>query len=328
MESTQAGNGHKKCRNFLIPIFAQYLSFHKLKNKCFSEAKLTSSEEVLFFLNGDAMVSNFRKYQEDLEKLIKMGNELYDSMCLEFASEEAKKGYLKHLSKLKKSPENLKKYLKDLPSFRFDYQIWYSEALAVLKQMLPDRVENFTKQYEKPKVKRKDITFENYVIEDALTGLQVTHGTKVIADASAAISKFGQQLYIIKSIQQRFESSLFDMKQLVQADIFDSELESARELLKKGFVRGSAVVGGVVLEKHLAQACTNHNINVPGKNPTISNYNNKLRDGGVYETPTWRRINFLADIRNQCCHKSKKEPKKEDVEDLIDGVEKIIKTIF
>ncbi len=44
------------------------------------------------------------------------------------------------------------------------------------------------------------------------------------------------------------------------ADLFDSELESAKELSKKGFLRAGGALAGVVLEKHLAQVMTNHGL--------------------------------------------------------------------
>jgi len=115
---------------------------------------------------------------------------------------------------------------------------------------------------------------------------------------------------------------------LVQADLFDSELEAAKELNKKGFVRGAGAIAGVVLEKHLAQVCENHNVKVSKKNPGINDYNQLLKDNEVIEVKDWRFIQHLADLRNLCDHDKKKEPKKEDIDELIDGVEKVSKTIF
>jgi hypothetical protein len=86
----------------------------------------------------------------------------------------------------------------------------------------------------------------------------------------------------------RFESSLFDIRQLVQADVFDSELAGA--------------IAGVVLEKHLAQVCRNHNVTVSKKHPTINDFNGLLKDNNVIETPQWRLIQHLADLRNLCDH--------------------------
>ncbi|PIP60385.1 hypothetical protein COX00_03620 [Candidatus Uhrbacteria bacterium CG22_combo_CG10-13_8_21_14_all_47_17] len=59
----------------------------------------------------------------------------------------------------------------------------------------------------------------------------MTHGwekEKVIG-TDAVIPRSRQQLEIVKSIKKRFESPLFDIKQLVQADISDLELEVAKE---------------------------------------------------------------------------------------------------
>ena len=221
------------------------------------------------------------------------------------------------------------KIIKQLPDFNTDYQQWYSESLALLEQLLPNRVEDFTNLYKKPKTKRSKITVENYVLEDALQGLSITNalGKKVVGPDSA-ISLFIQQLNIIKSVRKRFESSLFDIKQLVQADLFDSELDTARELNKKGFIRAAGAIAGVVLEKHLLQVCDNHKIRVRKKNPTINDLAQLLKDNNVIETPEWRKIQHLADLRNLCSHKKITDPSKDDIDELINGVSKIIKTLF
>jgi len=228
--------------------------------------------------------------------------------------------------------EERDKFVEKIPSFTDTYQIWYSEALVLLNQLLPIRVSDFVKLYERPKTSRKNITYENYVIEDALQGLVISTGSssykKIIADSKAAIPKFRQQLSILKSVERRFKSSLFDIKQLVQADLFDSELGAAKELAKKGFLRGGGAIAGVVLEKHLSQVCDNHKVKITKKNPSISDYNDKLKGANIYETPTWRKIQHLGDLRNLCDHNKKTAPKPDDVEELISGVEKIVKTLF
>ena len=71
----------------------------------------------------------------------------------------------------------------------------------------------------------------------------------------SAIILFECQLGIVKSAQRRFESSLFDIQKIVRADLFDSEIDAARKLLKNGFLRAAGALAGVVLEKHLEQVC-------------------------------------------------------------------------
>ncbi len=216
-----------------------------------------------------------------------------------------------------------------MPSFKGEYQTWYSEAQALIKQLLPDRLQDFIRYYEKPKG-RKEITVENYRIEDLLQGLTGTRGyqKEVVVGPSAAIPHFQQQLAILASVKERFESSLFNISELVQADLFDSELDAAKELSKKKFTRAAGALAGVVLERHLSQVCENHNIRIRNRSPGISNLNDALKENNVIELPDWRFIQHLADIRNLCDHNKEKEPSVEQVDDLIAGVMKVIKTIF
>jgi len=271
------------------------------------------------------MDMNLEKYKEDLNKLISRGDRLFNSIQYECHKEKFEEELEKHLKTKKKIDE----FKKDLLNFNQNYQQWYSEALALIKFLLPDRLDDFIKLYEKPQ-NRKEIKYGNYVIEDYLQGLTVTRGwdKEKVVGPDAAIPQFQQQLNILKSAQKRFESSLFDIKQLVQADLFDSELESARELNKKGFTRGAGAVAGVVLEKHLAQVCKNHNIKVSKKDPSINDFNQLLKRNNVIEIKDWRFIQHLADLRNLCDHDKKREPKNEEIEELIGGVEKVMKTIF
>ena len=269
------------------------------------------------------MTSNLDRYKNDLEILIEKGQMLYIAIQADCFPKEIE-------AQFDKAYGNEGKVLfSALPSFEDEYQTWYSEAKVFLKQLLPDRLEDFVRHYEKPR-NRKTISFENYKIEDYLQGLKLTRGweKEKVVGPDAAIPQFKQQLAIVKAVRKRFESSLFDIHQLVQADLFDSELEVAAELLKNKFNRAAGAVAGVVLEGHLAQVCKNHSIKVTKKSPTISDLNNVLKEDDVIETPQWRFIQHLADIRNLCDHKKKVEPTEGQVSDLIAGVTKTTKTLF
>lgn len=267
--------------------------------------------------------SNLAKYEAELDTLHKKGELLLLSMQRATHPSAFAETYKKILK------GTYDEFVKKLPVFSTEYQSWYSETHAVIKQLLPDRLQDFIRHYEKPK-QRKDITWTNYVIEDYLQGLKVTRGyqKEIVVDSSAAIPQFEQQLAILKSAQGRFKSSLFDIRQLVQADLLDSELAGARSLLKNRFYRAAGALAGVVVEKHLAEICANHNLTVSKKNPTISDFNDLLKTSGTIEAAQWRSIQYLGDIRNLCVHNKNKEPGDSDVEDLISGAEKLTKTLF
>lgn len=266
------------------------------------------------------MRNDIEKYKKDLESLIDKSGLLYNAIQYECYPEEFEEA----------AGEKADDYINSLPEFRDEYQTWYSESKVLLKQLLPDRLDDFVRHYEKPK-KRKDITFESYRIEDYLQGLNVTTSgweKKKVVGPDAALPHFRQQRAILKSVLARFESSLFDIRQLIQADLFDSELESSRELLKKGFIRASGAITGVVLEEHLDQVTKNHNIKYRKKNPSISYFNDLLKKKDVLDTPTWRQIQRLGDLRNLCSHNKDRKPTEKEIQELINGVEKLTKTLF
>jgi hypothetical protein len=215
--------------------------------------------------------------------------------------------------------------------FEKNYQLWYTEALALIKQLMPDRFLEFSQLYQGDG-KRKKIDGTTYHIQDWLNGMraaaELSYGKKHFNDLVTVSMRFNTQLQIVKSVRARFESSLFDIAQLVRADLFDSELDAARELAKNGFIRGAGAIAGVVLEKHLAQVCTNHNVPTRKQHPTISDLNDVLKTANVLDVPTWRQIQRLGDIRNLCDHSKQREPTKEEVVELIDGVDKVAKTLF
>ena len=253
---------------------------------------------------------NVERYKKDIESLIGLG----EKMKNEFATA---------ISKEKEESSTLK--------FFNNYQDWYTEAHAIIQQLLSSRVAEFEALYfSDPKRKKMDnIT---YSIQDWLLGVRSAindfTGKKNFHDAGVIVMKFQTQLSILKTVRKRLRSSLFEIKQLLQADIFDNELDAAEELLKKGFVRASGAVAGVVLESHLETVCGNHDIRITKKRSTIADYNDLLKKSNVLDTKDWRRIQFLGDIRNLCDHKKKAEPKKEELEDLIGGVKKVMKNIF
>lgn len=260
-----------------------------------------------------AVESNITKFKDELKDLIHEGELLHISLALDLGLADKKK-IEKQLSEVK------------LPKFKERYEQWYSLSMQVVKQILPDRFSDFVKQYKDEK--RKQTDYLTYGISDYMIGLQTTRGREIIADGKAAFPKFEQQLNILKSAKSRLESSLFDMLEILQADLFDNELDSATELCKKGFVRGAGAVAGVVLEKHLGHICAKHNITTRKRDPTINDLNQLLKDGSVIDVPMWRFIQHLGDIRNLCDHNKDRDPTKEEVEDLISGVQKVIKTLF
>jgi hypothetical protein len=260
------------------------------------------------------MASKFESLKKDVETLVAAGDLLYYAMAEEIGKldDTSKKMFEKHKIKL--------------PNFGREYDSWYSEALRVVRQVLPDRADDFVKQYKNEK--RKEIDFLTYCISDYLLGLRTSRYGQTVADKSAALPKMQIQVSILRSVEKRFDSVLFDIRDVLQADFFESELDVARQLAKNGFVRAGGAVAGVVLEKHLKHVCEQHAQKSKKAHPSISDYNQLLKDAAIIDTPSWRFIQHLTDIRNLCDHSKDREPTQQEVLDFVEGVKKVTKTTF
>jgi hypothetical protein len=113
---------------------------------------------------------------------------------------------------------------------------------------------------------------------------------------------------------------LNSFRNLVQAEVFGSELDQARELLSGGYSSAAAVIAGVVLETTLRQLCTDSGLPV-GK---LDRMNSELTKAGAYNLLVQKRITALADIRNNAAHGHPEQFKDNDVSDMISYVESFI----
>jgi len=135
------------------------------------------------------------------------------------------------------------------------------------------------------------------------------------------------QYTILASVYERIDTSLSDMEATMFAELQDLELETAKNLQKIN-LRAAGVIARVILESYLSKVVSNHGLTISKRNPTLSDFNETLKNNNIYDTTAWRKISYLGDVRNICAHKKDVEPTKDQVEDLISGVHWTTKNIF
>ncbi|MDB9409058.1 DUF4145 domain-containing protein [Microcystis aeruginosa CS-558/01A06] len=122
---------------------------------------------------------------------------------------------------------------------------------------------------------------------------------------------------VFLAAKEDFEGGyLSSIKTLVQAEVFDSELEQANELFSSGYHTAAAVIAGVVLETALRELCDRSGI-PHGK---LDKMNSELAKAGVYNKLNQKRITAIADIRNSAAHGKQDEFTVQDVSDMIKDV--------
>jgi hypothetical protein len=221
----------------------------------------------------------------------------------------------------------LKKELTEKYSFQHEYQKWYSKALKVVEFLGKDRFQEFKSYYEIDP-KRKTMSYGNYYIQDYLKGVSPYRWQKPESDTKEeTLKNVYNQYTILISINDRIDTILSDIQTHLLIELQDSELETAKSLLKIN-IRSSGVIAGVILESYLSSVADNHNLTLSKKNPTLSDFNDVLKSNNIIDITVWRKISYLGDIRNICAHKKDIEPTKEQVEELISGVDWVSKNVF
>jgi hypothetical protein len=211
--------------------------------------------------------------------------------------------------------------------FQYDYQRWYTKALKAVASLAPDRHAEFRAYYEVDP-KRKSLSYGTYVIQDYIKGVAPSsHQYSDFDTREQTLICFFNQLTILLAVSERIDSVLSNIEGELYAEIQDGEIAVARQLTK-GSLRAAGALVGVLIEGHLQKVAGAHGLKIAKKNPTIADLNDPLKTASVIDTPAWRKISFLADIRNLCSHKKDAEPTKEQVEELIQGAEWLTKNVF
>lgn len=112
---------------------------------------------------------------------------------------------------------------------------------------------------------------------------------------------------------------------LIAGEVFDSILEQAKALNKKGYKDPSAVLGRVVLEDALKRLAKPEGIE---ENKRASQINDELKKLGKYSQSQWRFIQAWLDIGNAAAHGKFNEYSEAGVEKMIEGIEQFLAVGF
>jgi hypothetical protein len=138
---------------------------------------------------------------------------------------------------------------------------------------------------------------------------------------SGNLNNFLRTQAVFGAAKEDFEGGyLASVRNLVQAEVFDNELEQAKELLSSGYHPAAAVVAGVVLETTLRQLCTARGIQIA----KLDKMNADLAKAGQYNTLVQKRVTSLAAIRNSAAHGDYAAFTKGDVDSMVEDVERLV----
>lgn len=115
---------------------------------------------------------------------------------------------------------------------------------------------------------------------------------------------------------------LFSLRALVEAEVLSDGLEQAEEFLKSGYKDAACIVTGVVLETVLRELCSRRSLPI-GK---LDSMNSELAKTGIYNKSMQKQITAWAGFRNDGAHGNWQGYTKEQIEQMIAGVNGFIAT--
>ena len=135
--------------------------------------------------------------------------------------------------------------------------------------------------------------------------------------------------YEVNEIRGLLEGALDDLEKgfltgqefLIAGEIFDSVLEQAKELNKKGYKDPAAVLARVVVEDALRRIARKEGLDDTKK---ASELNTLLWKKERYTQPRWKRIEVWLTIGNVAAHGKFDEYTSEDVKTMIDEIERFL----
>lgn len=116
---------------------------------------------------------------------------------------------------------------------------------------------------------------------------------------------------------------LFNVRQLVLAEVLDDFIEHATNLLEAGYYRSAAVVAGCVLEDGLRKLCAVNSIDV-GEKPKMDRMNAELAKKGVFNALVQKKVTWMAGLRNQAAHGLDEHLTEADVKELVVAVRRFV----
>jgi len=211
-----------------------------------------------------------------------------------------------------------------LPLFVAEYQRWLSRSLRLVGILGPDRLVEF-QGYYLPDPRRRSVDDSTYCIQDYILAVRPSQDSKFDIHR-AVVLRLTAQVTILQSLESRLEGVFAEIGGELLATLEESELATARRLVKVS-PRAASALTAAILETHLLRVARCHDLKLsPGK-PTIEKLNNLLKEAGVCDDTSWRSTSLVHDKQLEVLTNKKVEPNAATVEGLIAQVESILKRV-
>ncbi len=240
------------------------------------------------------------------------------------------------------------------------YQAWYTKALRVIRQLYPERSDDFQAPYRallalqrlapSPPWYRKALRVMHRLtarrsqaakdhereghdsarsgspetVRHTCMGMTITPNGEMIPSVRMTfLAHFSQQLSILSSVRDGLEYVLADMHGTLYGDVENHLLATVYTLSQHGHRRAAGALAGVLLEIHLAHVAAKYRVARCPTSSGITTLNAALKCGGIYDGEVWRFIQRLGALRDVCVDSPRRDPTVDEITTFIQGVQTV-----
>jgi hypothetical protein len=131
------------------------------------------------------------------------------------------------------------------------------------------------------------------------------------------------QRAVVRAVRDDHDGGfLVSTRALARAEVFDTELDQAKELLSQGYSVPAAVIARTVLETAMRGLCEQYKVD-PG-NGKLDFMNAELVKKQVYSVVVQKNVTYMSGVGNSAAHGKHDQYKASDVQAMIDGVTRFL----
>ena len=240
------------------------------------------------------------------------------------------------------------------------YQAWYTKALRIIRQLYPERADDFQAHYREllalqrftpslPWYRKalhvmqrltagrsqdaKDHASEGHsrtrpvapeTGRQTCLGMTITPNGEMIPSLRLTfLAHFGQQLRILSAVRDGLAYVLADLHSTLYGDVANHVLAAVYRLVQQGHGRAAGTLAGVLLELHLAHVAAKYRVAMGAKAPDINMLNTALKRGGIYDGEIWHSIQRLGALRDDWVDAARRDPTVDELTTFLHEVQTV-----
>jgi len=213
-----------------------------------------------------------------------------------------------------------KLYYEVYPNYKFQKKYYDEEQKDWTLYKLPDSIHSRCTQWKWSCINLLDKVFSNTTNHPELYK-QVFGDFRIRTTSQFSKENIASALGVLRSAKEEFDLGFtHKIKHILSVEFFDTILDQAKELLKKGFKDPAAILGRVIIENTLRGLCRRNNIKFK-EMEGASTLNERLKGSSIFTSIQFKVCRTNIELGNDAAHGRFDKYSDDDVKKMFEYIE-------